>query len=1191
VKLNANRLTSIWKTTVCASALFLSHSAFAAIAPQQKTTFDLTAALGFGLIGLAIGAYLFSSRASTKSEDSPKSRRYLAALERISQGFTLFLRAPESSTPNQAIEWLLAEAAKTLGTSHASMWFYSDNRKSLELRYNFEMNKAVPKIDLRLSQKQHPAFFAALRGERNVSFINVAQDIRCSGFDKIMPETFMPKSMLVALVGIGNQAIGTLLICARSRLRKWNESDQQFVASIADLIAFYLSTRDLLVTQNALSESEARFRDIVAASSDWYWQTDENHRFSYISEKFSQLTGIHNSFFIGKTRLEICSHPNVLQNHQLLLKHLPFRDFHYPMIHDGKVLHVSVNGKPFFDSAGVFLGYRGTGSNITDTVTFKNRFDESINALPNGLAVWDSHDRLVLSNKALREQFSSLEKYADSSFTYLDLIKLGMKERIYNIWDESEETVITQMLATHRECKTREIELANGTHLLVQEQPTSEGGTVGIYTDITNLKSREKELIESNLISQALSSCVSTLIHARNESFILSEVCRIITGIDQFDSAWISLYSQQGLLPQFLELSMSKGLEIAHDEYQPSSLMKQSYIKQETIIFDQDELSLAYPSFTLPLIKNSIKSAGVFPIKVDTKIAGFLNVASKTSHAFEPHYINFIDELANDIGYGLSGLRSEQSRLVAEKALRESEGRYRSLIDMSPDAILVLDENDKILFANPAGNALFAISNRNELIHKSFANYVKDNEDIFVASPIQLHKESAETFSSITLIRANETEFEADMTSRPVPYGGLSTRLLIIRDVTERNKTLEQLAQTSKLATLGEMAAGITHELSQPLNIMRFAAEGTMLKMQRDLVNEEQIQKQFNLISQQCGRMADIIDHMRIFSRKDTGTIELFDPTIVVRQAIDMVEAQYFAEGIHLEIRYPSYYEMVKGRPIQLEQVILNLITNARDSILQNAKKNKTENKAHHINITMTFKQADHQINIAVTDTGGGIPPEAINKLFDPFFTTKEVGKGTGLGLSVSYGIISAMGGNINVRNIHHGARFDITLPCIKMTENELNANPASYPSDTVRAESFEDKDEDFIFDPDAIHVLVVDDEVYAAEAMMEYLFAHGYRVSMAGNGEEALELFDEEPADIVVTDIRMPKMDGHLLIKQLKQRNHDLPIIVVTGHTGMEDSDQEGIAHHAFSILKKPVSLSELVSEVERAIHSIKNM
>ena len=391
---------------------------------------------------------------------------------------------------------------------------------------------------------------------------------------------------------------------------------------------------------------------------------------------------------------------------------------------------------------------------------------------------------------------------------------------------------------------------------------------------------------------------------------------------------------------------------------------------------------------------------------------------------------------------------------------------------------------DKSYLPTQRVHVLFAAPNRKELLGTQFNRFLTSSANIFHDDP----DAGAQTISSVELRRMDDTLLEADITSRPVAYGGLKTRLLIIRDVTERNRVNDQLAQTSKLATLGEMAAGITHELSQPLNIMRFAAEGTLLKIDRNTITEDKIKEQFNLISLQSARMADIIDHMRVFSRKDTGSIEVFDPTLVIRQSIDMVEAQYVAENIEIEVRYPPYYGKIKGRPIQLEQVILNLINNARDAINQHRKKtNAPQSKNGIISIVMTYDQAEGKINIAVTDTGGGIPQDAIKRLFDPFFTTKEVGKGTGLGLSVSYGIIAAMGGDIHVRNIHNGARFDVSIPC--SDADKAHTFLDSNDPDTIEIDipEMDEDDLDFDIDPNAPHILIVDDEIYAAEAMMEY--------------------------------------------------------------------------------------------------------
>ncbi|SCA58030.1 putative Histidine kinase [Candidatus Terasakiella magnetica] len=1183
------------KQLIFFSICFLLFSSPAWAEPHAAFIFVENAliSLVFAILGLAAGIFFFREKRH-EIEDSPHSSRYLAAIERISQGFTLFLRPDQEATPKQAVEWLLRETAKTIDASQVSFWVFENNQTALKVKYFFDARSNKLQINMRMSKDRHPGIFGTLRGERTISFSDARNDMRCLDLMESMPEGTQPKSILIATVGVGKQAHGTLQVNTRRRLRKWNDSDKQFASSIADLIAFYLSTHDLQITKKALQGTEKRFRDLVDASSDWYWETDEEHRFSYFSEQFTSQTGLPQQKLLGKTRnifaedaamsAKWVNHWDDLQNHR------PFRDFQYSTEVNGRDLCVTINGKPYFDENGAFRGYRGTGTDITETKTYKTRFEEGINALPNGFLMWDADDRLVMWNKTILEMFPVIAPYANRSFTYLELIKICERENAVKYPKPLTDAFCSVIVAQHKSCTSSEIELSNGKHLLVHEHATSEGGIVGIYTDITNIKAREKELIQNKLYSEVLTKCSNVLFHARNESFILSEICRIITETPPFDIAWISLFNSPGQLPEFLKINMQRGLDISLVDHRPSSTLKQAFIKQEFMEMNETLLQQAFPDFKDSFIQSEIKCAGIFPIWIDTKIAGFLNVATKERSKFKQRHINLLREISNDVGYGLSSLRSEHSRLIAEEALRESEGRYRSLVDMSPDAILVLDENNKIVFSNPEGHALFVTKNRVEILNRPFLDFIVEDKPIFAHAPDFKSEDPTEYLNSIKLRKTDQTIFEADITSRPVSYAGLTTRLLIIRDVTERNRVNEHLAQTSKLATLGEMAAGITHELSQPLNIMRFAAEGSLLKMSKNKITEEEIQKQFDLISMQSGRMADIIDHMRVFSRKDTGSVETFDPTLVISQSVDMVEAQFLAEGIQLEVRYPAHYGMLKGRPIQLEQVILNLINNARDAINQRHQNLGDDEIAEKIiSVLMIYDQADHEINIAVTDNGGGIPEEALAKLFDPFFTTKEVGKGTGLGLSVSYGIIAAMGGIIRARNIHKGARFDINLPCF--TPQEKDEQQVENASPLEIAQTYDEDntpDEDLEFDVDGASVLVVDDEIYAAEAMMEYLYSHGLQVNIASNGEEALELYDLDPVDVVVTDMRMPKMDGYVLIKNLKERNPDIPIIVVTGHTGMEDISQEDLNRLAFSILKKPVSLSELSSQVEKAAQSI---
>lgn len=268
-----------------------------------------------------------------------------------------------------------------------------------------------------------------------------------------------------------------------------------------------------------------------------------------------------------------------------------------------------------------------------------------------------------------------------------------------------------------------------------------------------------------------------------------------------------------------------------------------------------------------------------------------------------------------------------------------------------------------------------------------------------------------------------------------VPMQDASGRIAQIlgssRDITERHRLQSELVQASKMVTLGTLAAGLAHEMSQPLNIIRMWGENTLARLRGGGMAADRLDKVLGLICEQTERMGRIIDHMRIFSRQDSPTASLFNPTAAATAAMQLVEHQYGLENIALTLASGSRETQVYGSALQLEQVVLNLLSNARDAI---AGRRAAEPEARGGAIAVAVHEQGGQVHIRVDDDGGGIPAGVLPHLFDPFFTTKEVGQGTGLGLSISYGIIESMRGRIDVMNLIHadgrrGARFTITLP------------------------------------------------------------------------------------------------------------------------------------------------------------------
>ena len=252
--------------------------------------------------------------------------------------------------------------------------------------------------------------------------------------------------------------------------------------------------------------------------------------------------------------------------------------------------------------------------------------------------------------------------------------------------------------------------------------------------------------------------------------------------------------------------------------------------------------------------------------------------------------------------------------------------------------------------------------------------------------------------------------------------GNPSEVFVSIQDITERKRTEANLIQSSKMITLGEMAAGMAHELNQPLNAISIAAENISQQAARGRAEvPEHILQKINRIKQQVVRAAVITDQMRIFGREAKESNSAFDLVNAITNVFDLVEAQLKMEQIDFIPNLHHDQIMTWGHQIRLEQVLLNLISNAIFSI-------KTSGKAlKQIKIGVVLLNED-TVKIAVSDTGTGIPEEALKRIFEPFYTTKDVGVGTGLGLSVSYGIVHDMGGEMFAENTGNGAQIIVHL-------------------------------------------------------------------------------------------------------------------------------------------------------------------
>lgn len=479
-------------------------------------------------------------------------------------------------------------------------------------------------------------------------------------------------------------------------------------------------------------------------------------------------------------------------------------------------------------------------------------------------------------------------------------------------------------------------------------------------------------------------------------------------------------------------------------------------------------------------------------------------------------------------------------------ATREAEAdRFRAMLDSMPQAVLLTDAVGHVRQINRAAATLFT-----EFGLAPDGTPAPGSSGLGLAGCIDRVRRTGAPLIDGEIRANGDRLLSVSVSPLRAGPGESEQWVVVLADVTESRRLQRQLAQSEKMSSLGQMISGVAHELNNPLTSILGYAQ----LMQRGLPDEA-LPRRIEVLGREAERCQRIVANLLSFARAREPEKRALSLNEIAESVLALMGYQLRADGIEITTELDAGLHSCYGDPHELQQVLINLLTNARHAIRQSGSGGR---------ILIRTRGRDSTVVLEVQDDGPGIAEALREKIFDPFYTTKPEGQGTGLGLSLVYGIVTGHGGTIAaLPGSPHGAVLRVQLPARRRGEQE----PQGPPSRRGAGETGRGR------------VLVVDDEEAVARMLVEALGEEGHVVKMATDGRQALDLLAREPFDLVLADLKMPGLDGEQLYGEIRHRTPGPGPVVLLTSGDTVGADAEAVASRTgLELLRKPFDIDSLL-------------
>ncbi len=547
------------------------------------------------------------------------------------------------------------------------------------------------------------------------------------------------------------------------------------------------------------------------------------------------------------------------------------------------------------------------------------------------------------------------------------------------------------------------------------------------------LEANEERLKRLNRELKAVSECGQAIVRARDEGGLLREVCRIICETAGHRMAWVGM-AEEGEEKRVRPVAWA-GAELGYlsevrttwgeSEWGRGPMGRAIRSGKSAYMQSFAEDPLAAPWREAALSRGYEGAIGLPLVGVGAMFRGVLMIYAGRREAFIPEEVRLLEELAEDLAFGMSVLRIREERREAEEALRESEARFRSLIEQAMDGVFLVDRGGVLVEANEAGCRMLGYE-AGELKGKSATELLEAGDHERLRRALEQVVGGQTHMEEWVLIGKDGAKRVTEVSARWLSGGQV---VAFVRDITQRREIEEvarrqqmEIAHLSRIASVGEMASSLAHELNQPLTVILGYA-GVCLDMVRSSPGAwGKMSGHLEAVCNQAKRAGEIIRRLRAYARKQQEVQrQLVEINPVVREAVEMMRFELRRAGVEAQLALAEGLPAVLIDPVQIQQVLTNWLQNALEAM-------EGVSAGERRLLLRTGLAEEGGVRVSMTDGGRGVEPEVAERMFESFFTTKP--RGLGLGLAICRSIIEMHGGQITAKaNADRGMTFEFVLP------------------------------------------------------------------------------------------------------------------------------------------------------------------